>query len=90
MPQTRQVGADPGLGLADRAYEFADGALLLFEELQDVQPCRISQNSEKARGGGSVGWQWNPGIHIWKAGYHVHRPTASIGFQTQEDIDDDT
>ena len=57
VPQTGQVGADPGLGLADRTYELADSALLFFKELQDVQPRRISENPEKARRSGAVSWR---------------------------------
>jgi hypothetical protein len=56
VPQTCQVGTDPRLWLANGAYQLADTALLLFEEFQDVQPRRISENPEEARRSRAVSW----------------------------------
>src|SRR5690242_18288434 len=70
VAQARQVGADPRLRLADGRHELAHGQRAFVKELQDVQPSRVAQDSEETRRGGSIGWRHEPGIHIWKAGYH--------------------
>jgi len=76
VPQTCQVGTDPRLGLANRAHQLADAALSLVEELQDVQPRRISENPEEARRSSAISSGHDRGIHIWKAGYNIHSPSA--------------
>src|SRR5262249_37421356 len=43
-------------------------------QLQDLEPGRVAQDPEEASRGGRIGRSQNCGIHIWQAGYHVHRP----------------
>jgi hypothetical protein len=71
MAQAGQVRADSGLGLPNGLDKLAHGSVVRFEELQDVEPSRIAQDPKKARGGRPVCWNEEPGIHIWKARYHV-------------------
>ena len=42
VPQAGQVRADPGLRLADRAHQLTNSASLILEQLQYVEPGRIS------------------------------------------------
>ncbi len=42
VPKTGQVGADPWLRLAHRAHQLTNSALVILEQLQYVEPGRIS------------------------------------------------
>jgi len=42
VPQAGQMRADPGLRLAHRAHQLTNGAFMLLEQLQYVEPGRIS------------------------------------------------
>jgi len=56
VPKAGQVGADPGLRLAHRAHQLTNSAFLILEQLQYVEPGRISQNAKETCRGGAVGW----------------------------------
>jgi len=43
------VGGDPALGQADLRHAFADGALVVQQELQQPQPGRVGEGAEELR-----------------------------------------
>jgi hypothetical protein len=71
VPQASKVRADTGLRLTDHRHQLSNGALLNCEELKDLQPGGISENSEKTGGRRWVNPGKNVGIHIRLTGYQI-------------------
>ena len=64
------MGADPRLGLAGGRDKLPHGVLTPAEQLQDLEPSRITENSKESSRRNCVGRKHEDGIHIWQAGYH--------------------
>lgn len=71
VPQTGKVGADARLGLSGCRHQLPHRPLPFLEELEDVEPGRITQDPKESRRRDSVVRRYNSRIHIWKAGYRT-------------------
>lgn len=78
--------ADPRLRLAGGRGKLPHSALTPSEQLQDLEPSRITENSKESSRRSSVGRKHEYGIHIWQAGYHKQLSSGLdlVGFPLED------
>jgi len=86
VAQTRQVGADAWLRLADGRHQLAHGQLALLEQLQDVETGWVPQDSEEACRWGLVAWHQKPEYISGKQDILILSQSASGFLEAQEQV----